>query len=106
MNLTSDHILKVPVVQRPEYTISLEQPNPETTFTHCLVHVPWTPRVKRQLQGDWAEVKRLHGGPLYLQISPENTKLQRFARLFGFHPELTLTDLTTGRSQLIFRTKD
>jgi hypothetical protein len=103
VNLASDHELIVPVVRRPEYTISLEQPNPETTFAHCSIHVPWTGRVRRQITEDWEAVKRLHGGPFYALIPPRDTKLQRFARLFGFGLELVLTDLTTGQPSLIFK---
>lgn len=103
MNLTSDHALNVPVVRRPEYTIGLEQPNPETTFAHCSIHVPWTGRVRRQITNDWERLKQLHGGPFYALIPPHDTKLQRFARLFGFNLELVLTDLITGASDLIFK---
>lgn len=106
MNLTSDHSLIVAVVRRPEYTIGLEQPNPDTTFAHCSIHVPWTGRVRRMLTQDWNELLFLHGGPLHAQLEPDDTKLQRFARLFGFEHHLTLTDLTTGVPRLIFRTKD
>lgn len=103
MNLTSNHELIVPVVRRPEYTIGLEQPNPDCTFAHCSIHVPWTGRVRRQITEDWERLKQLHGGPLYAQVPPHDTKNQHFARLFGFKPELVLTDLTTGASDLIFK---
>jgi hypothetical protein len=93
----------VPVVRRPEYTISLELPNPETTFAHCSIHVPWTGRVRRQITEDWEAVKRLHGGPFYALIPPHDTKLQKWAALFGFKLELVLTDLTPGRTSLIFK---
>lgn len=105
MNLTSDHLLSVPVVRRPEYTIALEQPNPDCTFAHCSIHVPWTGRVRRQLTADWERVKQLHGGPFYALIPPHDTKLQRFARLFGFTPELVLTDLTSGEADLIYSSR-
>lgn len=106
VNLTSDHLLIVPVVRRPEYSIGLEQPNPETTFAHCSIHVPWTGRVRRMLTQDWQELLFLHGGPIYASIPPDNVQRQRFARMFGFEPALTLTDISSGRSQLIYRTKD
>lgn len=105
MNLTSDHALIVPVVKRPEYTISLEQPNPDATFAHCTIHVPWTGRVRRQLTEDWKRLTDLHGGPFYVLIPPLDVKLQHFVRLFGFKPELTLTDISTGSSELIYRYK-
>jgi hypothetical protein len=104
MNLTSDHLLKVPVVRRPEYLIELEQPNPDTTFAHCSILVPWTGRVRRWLAEDFELLLRLHGGPLHCLVKPDDTKLQRFLRLFGFERALTLTDLTSGRTDLIFRT--
>lgn len=103
MNLTSDHALIVPVVRRPEYTIGLEQPNPDSTFAHCSIHVPWTGRVRRQLTDDWTELVRLHGGPFYVVIPPQDTKLQRFVALFGFRRELALTDLSSGRMSLIYK---
>lgn len=58
------------------------------------------------LAQDWNDLLFLHGGPLHCLVEPEDEKLQRFLRIFGFDQHLTLTDLTTGRSQLIFRTKD
>jgi hypothetical protein len=103
MNLTSDHALIVPVVRRPEYTIGLEQPNPDCTFAHCSIHVPWTGRVRRQLWNDWVRLTELHGGPFYALIPPHDSKLQHFARLFGFERELVLTDLTTGQARLVFK---
>ena len=105
MNLTSDHELIVPVVRRPEYTIGLEQPNPDTTFAHCTIHVPWTGRVRRQLEADWQQVRQLHGGTLHGLIPASDVKLQRFARLFGLEHTLTLTDVTTGHCDLIYTTR-
>lgn len=55
---------------------------------------------------DWEQLLFLHGGPIHASIPPENVQRQRFARLFGFEPLLTLTDLGSGTSQLIYRTKD
>jgi hypothetical protein len=99
VNLTSDHALIVPVVRRPEYTIGLEQPNPDCTFAHCSIHVPWTGRVRRQITDDWTELKSAStAGRLYALIPPHDTKLQKWAELFGFQRELVLTDLTTGRA--------
>lgn len=103
MNLDSDHALIVPVVRRPEYTIGLEQPNPHRTFAHCTIHVPWTGRVRRQITDDWTELVRLHGGPFYALIPPHDTKLQKWAELFGFKRELVLTDISSGRVRLIYK---
>jgi len=106
MNLSTDHRLMVPVVQRVAYTIALEQPNHETTFAHCTIHVPWTGRVKRQLEADWQSVIDLHGGPLLCQADPDDLKLHKFLRSFGFSYAATLGHLTTGQHKLIFKTKE
>lgn len=107
MNLNfSDPLLRVPVVKRPAYTIELEQPNPETTFAHCTIHVPWTGRVRRQLDADWQTVLSLHGGPLRCQVDHDDLKLQKFLRSFGFSHSATFTWITTGESKLIYKTKE
>lgn len=105
MNLASDgHEAKVPVIRRSEYTVSLEQINPETAFVHCSIHVPWTGRVRKQLTADVKTFMDLHGGPLHAIIDPEDTKLQRFARLMGARHVATFTDLSNGgRMKLIYR---
>jgi hypothetical protein len=104
--LTSDHRLIVPVVRRTAYTIGLEQPNSDSTFVHCSMHVPWTARVKRQLVSDWRTVLHLHGGPLYCLADSRDLKLHKFLRAFGFSNVASVTDLTTGLSDLIFSTKE
>jgi hypothetical protein len=97
------HEAKVPVIRKPEYTVAFEQINPETTFVHCTIHVPWTGRVRRQLTADWNALVNLHGGPFYAIIPPDNFKRQQFARTFGFERAAILTDLTTGQTNLIYR---
>lgn len=103
MNLASDgHEPKVPVIRRPEYTVSLEQINPETSIVHCDLHVPWTGSVRKKLSADVDTFMGLHGGPLHTGISPSNTKLQHFARLMGARHTATYTEITSGRTLLIF----
>lgn len=104
MNLAcAAHEALVPVVKRPEYTLSLEQINPDTTFVHCSIQVPWTGRVRKQLAADVKALMDLHGGPLHARIAPEDMKLQRFARLMGAEHVAYLTDLTTGQTNMIYR---
>jgi hypothetical protein len=106
MNLTDDHQVLVPVIRRSEYTLSLEQANADTTFVHCTTHVPWTGRVRKQLTGDVTTLLTLHGGPLHAIIRPDDLKLQRFARIMNAEHVATLTDLTTGQTDLIYRSRD
>lgn len=104
MNLAcAEHEPLVPVIKRQEYTVGIEQINPDTPFVHCTIHVPWTGRVRRQLTADWTAFVNLHGGPFYAIIPPDNFKRQQFARTFGFERAAILTDLTTGRTNLIYR---
>jgi hypothetical protein len=92
----------VPVIRRPEYTVSLEQISPDTPIVHCVVNVPWTGSVCKKLRSDVDTFMSLHGGPLHTGISPSNTKLQRFARLMGARHTATYTEITSGRTLLIF----
>jgi hypothetical protein len=104
VNLAYDHQDVVPVVRRPEYTLSLEQANVDTTFLHCTIHVPWTGRVRKQFSADFKALMDLHGGPLHAIVDPENEKLMRFIRLFGGEHVAYFTDLSTdGRTKLIYR---
>jgi hypothetical protein len=86
-----DHQLKVPVVRRPEYTLFLEQATRHHTFIHCTVHVRWTASVKRQLLQDWADLKRLHGGPIYALHTPGDRKHHHFINIFGFRRATSFT---------------
>lgn len=104
MNLSSDgHEAKVPVIRRPEYTVSLEQINPETAFAHVDIHVPWTASVRRRFSEDLDRFYEIHGGPLYTGIRPDDLKLQRFTRLMGGEHVAYHTDLSTGHTLLIFK---
>lgn len=76
------HSLKVPVVTRPEYTLSFERAG--TTFIHCDVHVPWTATVKRKLLADWEELKALHTHAIYAQHKLGDHKHLHFLKMFGF----------------------
>lgn len=90
----SGHLLKVPVVVKPEYVIALEQWK-AVPFIHCDINVTWTPKVKRQLQADFRRLFELHGGPFVALHDPSDRKHEKFLRLMGFRhiddlPELGL----------------
>jgi hypothetical protein len=53
-----DHQFKVPVVQRPGYTLSLERATPSHTFIHCDVHGRWG----RTPSPSWPRTLRPSGG--------------------------------------------
>lgn len=91
---------KVPVCQRPEYTIFLQDID-GTTWAHCDVR-RWSPSVAKRLVLDGDAVFWLHGGPLFAVNEPHgDAKHQRFLRLmgFGFFKELPALD---GGTRLIF----
>src|SRR5690554_1699606 len=69
----SGHLLKVPVVVKPEYVIALEQWK-SVPFIHCDIYVTWTPKVKRQLQADFGRLFEIHGGPFVALHDPSDRK--------------------------------
>jgi hypothetical protein len=86
------HLLKVPVARRWCYTISLEQIAGYGTFVHCDIHTKWTKLVKEMVKSGWHLVKTAHGGPLYAEHDPEDTKHTKFLKMFGFEMHTTTTD--------------
>jgi len=74
---------KVPVVQRPEYTIYLQDIE-GTTWAHCDVH-KWSPSICRRLKADANTVYELHGGPIFALNEPAGCqKHVHFLRVMGF----------------------
>lgn len=100
--VVSDPQLKVPVIRRPEYTLSLEQANRRDCFIHCDIHVRWTPKVKEALGRDFAILKDLHGGPFLALHEPGDAKHLKFLRLYGFRR--LFTRLVDGRLHEIHTT--
>ena len=78
--------MRVPVVQRRDYTISLEVDGAKT-FAHCDV-VRWSAAAARALRADWNVLLALHGGPIYsvtVATEPRDyAKWCRFVTMFGF----------------------
>lgn len=73
---------KVPVINRPDYTVYIEQQ--QIAFMHCDVR-RWTPDVRKSLKRDWDAFFEMHGGPLYAVNEPTGcTKHQKFMRQMGF----------------------
>lgn len=87
------HDLRVPIVQRPEYTIRFERVQPGHTIGHIDIHVPWTKEVLKKLQADWLVVKDLQGGPIRAMHTPGDRKHLKFLTLFGFRFVASYTDI-------------
>lgn len=97
-----DHQLKVPVVQRPDYTLTFERATKEHTFVHCDVHRQWTKDSKRQLLDDLKTLRGLHGQPIYTMHSDDNPKLGKFIECLGFTFNLSYVDALSGRLTHIY----
>ncbi len=99
-----EHLLKVPVVRRPEYTIHLEQADRWHCFVHCDVHARWTPRIKSALMTDWETLQALHGGPFHALHDPGDHKHLKFLRMFGITVKVKSYVDPRGRPKEIFST--
>jgi hypothetical protein len=87
----------VPVCNRPDYRIGLEQDS-GCTFVHATVH-RWTASVARALRRDADTIMALHGGPIYATTHEPHggdyAKHAKFVRHFGFE---YLTTVDAGGS--------
>jgi hypothetical protein len=75
-------MVKVPVVNRLDYTMYLE-PCADMLWFHTDVR-KWTPEIKKEYLKDLETLQSLVAVPLVALVSIANTKLARFARLIGF----------------------
>ena len=78
-----EHKFKVPVVQREDYTILLEEHETQGTFIHCNVY-HWSKEIFLNLQVDYHRLIRLHGGPIHALHDSRDRKHEKFLKLFGF----------------------
>lgn len=74
--------MKIPVVQRKEYTIFLERRH-GLSFVHCDVYV-WNKAVKLQLDKDWETLCSLHNETLYATHVVGDRKHSKFLKMYGF----------------------
>jgi hypothetical protein len=86
-----EHFLKVPVVQREDFEILLEQ-HVSGTFVHCNVK-NYNATVKREIQRCWKILTELHGGPIYALHDLPDHKHRKFLCLFGFKRHQVLPNL-------------
>jgi hypothetical protein len=83
LSAVKDDTDKVPVIERPDWTIFMEKRGGHT-FLHCEVHKPWTAQRARQLAKDTEQLLEANGGPAFVLCDPGNTKLKKFLTQFRF----------------------
>ena len=89
------HAFKVPVVIRQTFTLSFEQ-SLGFTFIHCDIHGSWTPKIKRELQSAFGQLRVLHGQTIFAQHDPEDHKHEKFLKMFGFSFDAEFAAPSTG----------
>jgi hypothetical protein len=75
-------MVKIPVVQQPEFTIYFEQYGGET-FTHADVY-KWDKETRNRFIDAHAILHALHTKPFYCLV--DNKKLSKFVYLLGYKP--------------------
>ena len=79
----------IPVVERPDWTISLES-RASHYFIHVTVHLKWTSARAKQFAQDIDAVCSAVGGPIFVLVHPDDIKLKKFANKFRFQHLTTL----------------
>lgn len=75
-------IHRVKVVNRPEYTIWLENYKNVANFIHAEVY-KYTKTVRKNFGKDLYTLMSLHEDPLYVLTEKSNTKLKKFMSIYG-----------------------
>lgn len=95
------HSLKVPVAIQPTFTISFER-SQGFTFIHCDIHGPWTAKVKQDLTVAFRALCVLHSEKIYAQHSPDDTKHEKFLKMFSFKFVEEFADAATGNIRHLY----
>ena len=74
---------KVPVVNKSDYTILLENLNNEAVFVHCYVY-SWSKTVRQNLKKDFNLLLNLQNGPIFAFHDKEDKKHRKFLNIFNF----------------------
>jgi len=81
----------VPVITRPEYTVTSEL----APTGHQIVHVhvrKWTAKSARQFRKDIDAAHALIGVPLFVVVPPDRPNLPKFLLAHGFLPDGVVTN--------------
>jgi len=73
---------KVPVVNKPHYTIWLENYRNIATFIHADVY-KYNKSVRQEFGEDLDKLLELHNFPLYVLTETSNKKLKKFMSIYG-----------------------
>jgi len=73
---------KVPVVNKPNYTIWLENYKNIATFIHADVY-KYNKSVRQEFGKDLNKLMDLHQNPLYVLTQSDNKKLKKFMNIYG-----------------------
>jgi len=76
-------IHRVPVVNRDNYTILLENVNNEAVFIHCSVY-KFNKSVRNQLKKDFEVLMELQNGPVFAFHDKEDAKHKKFLNTYNF----------------------
>lgn len=97
--------MRVPVIERQEYTVSLQpyqdEDGTQYSFIHCDIHEPWSKSVKRKLQEDFALFCSLNSQHFLTLSDTDDRKHHKFLEMFGFKRFKTV-QLNDGSAKEIF----
>ena len=79
----AEHSLRVPVIVRDDYTVSLEYTS-KMHFGHVDVR-KWNRSVALKLQQDFSLLKSLVNSPIYALHTPEDEKHRKFLDMYDFN---------------------
>ena len=91
--------MKVPVIQRDEYTVFFECFEGRT-FVHCDVH-DWKPSVHRRLASEFDILVVLHDKPVFAIDERDDPKHVKWLKMFGFKYDAT-AECRDGKTRDIY----
>jgi hypothetical protein len=92
---------KLPVIQRDDYTISLERTS-GMTFIHCDFR-QWSKTAYRNLFGEFGRLKWLIAEPIYALHRHSDKKHEKFLKMFNFTYLCDFVDVD-GEEYQLYRT--
>jgi len=95
---TAEHSLKVPVIVRDEYTVSLEYTS-KMHFIHCDIR-KWSKGIGQALWHDFQLLKFLVNSPIYALHTPDDNKHLKFLKMYAFKYVCDFVDANGDEKQL------
>jgi len=94
--LTQGKTSKVPVINRDDYTVSLELFENRLWFHTDIKR--WTAETKKRYQADLKSLESLVGFPMFALIRQDDEKLKKFAMSFDWHRKAEVMCLDGSRA--------